>query len=111
MMTETAGKKPKSTRARKQATGSQSSPEGLVNEIAMLRWLMQRVTDLVDEHCELGELLEVLEKVGRAQTRLVTLLKAQQTLGGEESLTTYINRALNELNQELDQDLAARRGR
>ena len=100
-MNETAGKKPKSARARKPPTEPLPTAEGLANEIAMLRWLIQRVTGLVDDDCQLGELLEVLEKVGRAQTRLVTLLKAQQSLGGEESLTTYINRALDELNQEL----------
>ncbi len=103
-MNETAGKKPKYARARKPARESQAGPEGLSNEIAMLRWLIQRVTDMVDENCQMGELLDVLEKVGKAQTRLVTLLKAQQTLGGDESLSTYLNRALEELNQELEQE-------
>ncbi len=103
-MTDTTGKKSKNTRIRKQPAELLPSPESLINEIAMLRYLMQRVTGMVDDDCQLGELLEVLEKVGRAQTRLVTLLKAQQSLGGEDSLTTYLNRALDELNRELEQE-------
>ncbi len=105
-MTDTNSKRIKS-HARRQPAEPPPSPESLINEIAMLRYLMQRVTDMVDDDCQLGELLDVLEKVGRAQTRLVTLLKAQQSLGGEDSLTTYLNRALDELNKELEQDRRA----
>lgn len=110
-MSENPTEKARNVRPRKKRSEPEISVEGLANEIAMLRSLMQRVADLVDDGCQLGELLEVLETVGKAQTRLVTLLKAQQSLGGEAGFAALLNRALDEVNQGLFAEHQSRRQR
>lgn len=69
----------------------------LREEIDMLRGLIQRVVSLAEGGRELEELLGILEKVGRASTRLATLLKTQQTLQNQDDLFDVLNQVIDEV--------------
>ena len=46
---------------------------------------------------KLGDVLEVLDQIGKAATRLVTLIKAEQELVSGSDLDLEINQAIKEL--------------
>ena len=77
----------------------------LREEIDMLRGLIQRVVSLAEGGRELEELLGILEKVGRASTRLATLLKTQQTLQNQDDLFDVLNQVIDEVLLEKRADL------
>ncbi|NMC53539.1 MAG: hypothetical protein GYA48_07860 [Chloroflexi bacterium] len=86
--------------------GPGAQPGGdLREEIDMLRGLIQRVVSLAEGGRELEELLGILEKVGRASTRLATLLKTQQTLQNQDDLFDVLNQVIDEVLLEKRADL------
>lgn len=75
-----------------------AQPTGdLKEEIDMLRGLIQRVVALGEEGRNLEELLGILEKVGRASTRLATLLKTQQSFQSDEGIYDVLNQVIDEV--------------
>lgn len=75
-----------------------AQPAGdLKEEIDMLRGLIQRVVALAEEGRDLEELLGILEKVGRASTRLATLLKTQQSFHSDDGIYDVLNQVIDEV--------------
>ncbi|HHY88990.1 MAG TPA: hypothetical protein GYA06_08740 [Chloroflexi bacterium] len=83
--------------------------DGLTEEIAMLRVVLRRVMALADEGRPLPELLRIAETLGKAATRLATLLKAERQLGQGE-VTSALDEVLEEMIAELRADSAKSRG-
>jgi hypothetical protein len=76
--------------------------EALLGEaVNMLHEVMRQVASLADEESSMDERLDVLDGLGKASTRLATLLKTLKTLGGSSELTSAFDQALNELLQEM----------
>ena len=75
-------------------------PQGLKDEIAMLRSLMRRVAALADGGCETPDLLRVAETIGSAGTRLAALLKAERELSGSE-VASALDQVLEEMIDEI----------
>ena len=75
-------------------------PEGLYEEISMLRAVIRRVDMLASEGCTLAELLRVLDTISIACTRLSALLKAEQSLCGGDDGTRKLIEAFNEAMEE-----------
>ena len=59
--------------------------------------LMHRAKQMADEKVELCEVLEVMEGIGKASTRLATLLKAEQQLAEGSDLGREVDEAIAEL--------------
>ncbi len=63
-----------------------------------LKALMDRANQMSEEtDLQLGEVLEVLDEIGKAATRLANLLKAEQELTSGGDLGLEIHQALKEL--------------
>jgi len=77
------------------------APRDLAEEINMLRGLIRQVIELADEERSFGELLSILEVVGKSSYRLATLLKVNRELGNGEGLMEVLNQAVSETMQEL----------
>lgn len=60
----------------------------------MLRTIMRWVSDLASQDHPLGELLEILDTLGKTSTRLAGLLKAQHEMGDDNSLAATLSQAL-----------------
>ena len=73
---------------------------GLQDEIRMLRLIIRRVMNLADEGRSLGEVLHVLDTVGRASTRLAGLLKAANELDKKAGLQEALSQALSEITKD-----------
>ena len=76
-------------------------PVGLDEEIGILRDIIRRVVVQGGAGLELAELMGMLDTVGKASTRLATLLKAQRALGEGEGLAASIDQALAQVIREL----------
>jgi hypothetical protein len=77
---------------------------GLVDEIALLRVLIRRVFERVDEIDDnLENWARMLNTLSMASTRLATLLKTQQKLddGSGDDLSNALIQALKEVKDEL----------
>jgi hypothetical protein len=73
----------------------------LQEEINMLRTLMRLVENLADEGKPVGELLKMLDILGKSSTRLASLLRAQRELCEENEFGSVFNQALAEVIKEL----------
>jgi|WetSurMetagenome_2_1015567.scaffolds.fasta_scaffold924060_1 hypothetical protein len=71
--------------------------ETLGEEIDLLRGLIQLVREQITEEIEIRQLLSVLDAVGKAATRLATLIKAQQALGENEQFADALAEAVREV--------------
>ncbi len=69
----------------------------LNEEINYLRKLIRIVRDQFTEDIEIGQLLNVLDAVGKAATRLATLIKAQQSLGEDETFAAALAEAVRDV--------------
>jgi hypothetical protein len=69
----------------------------LDEEINYLRRLIQIVREQFTEDIEIGQLLNVLDAVGKATTRLATLIKAQQSLGEDETFAAALAEAVRDV--------------
>lgn len=106
MTTSCSEKSSKSGGARPARSAKTSDlPDGLRDEIRMLRNLMRRIKALADEGRPLPELLRILETLGKSSTRLATLLKTERLLAGDEDF----GQALNEAVKDIIRDLAGER--
>ncbi|MBI9043371.1 MAG: hypothetical protein JEZ06_02725 [Anaerolineaceae bacterium] len=79
---------------------SQKQKQGLQNEIAMIRNVLHQIIDQTDTGCSVQELLRILDAIGKASTRLATLLKTEHVLGEGEGVTDLLNQALREMMKE-----------
>lgn len=89
------------TRKRTAAPPPAPSAESLQGEIAMLREVMRRANDRLEEISGLDDLLRLMENLSKAATRLAGLLKAERQLGGQEDLSQSLHHALAEVIREL----------
>ena len=71
--------------------------ENLGEEIALLRMLIQLVREQITEEIDIRQLLNVLDAVGKAATRLATLIKAQQALGENDQFADALAEAVREV--------------
>ncbi|RPI23015.1 MAG: hypothetical protein EHM70_23070 [Chloroflexota bacterium] len=80
-----------------------ANPNGLKDEIAMLRVATRRVMDLADGLDTLDEAIVVLRALGLAASRLAGLLKTQKALSGPagDGANQAISDALGEIAREL----------
>jgi len=78
--------------------------EGLEGEIRMLRVVMRRVMTLASEAETLEEAQKTMAALGLAATRLASLLKAHEALGGENESMRLIDEAVNAVAEELGLD-------
>jgi hypothetical protein len=84
------------------AKGEDVQPvESLQGEIDMLRTLLREVEAMAGEGKTLGELLKMLDILGKSSTRLAGLLRAQRELGGDKEFGSVFNHALSEVIKEL----------
>ncbi|MEA4907160.1 MAG: hypothetical protein GYA17_03585 [Chloroflexi bacterium] len=72
-------------------------PQGLRDEIAMLRTFIRRVHALSEDGRSVDELLRILASVGQASTRLANLLRAERDLGSTQDLSQALNEALEQV--------------
>lgn len=78
------------------------SPQGLKDEIALMRVIIRRAMVLSEEGRAPAEVMEALDKVGMAAQRLANMLRTQKTLEGESSdVGAALNRALSEVVKEM----------
>jgi hypothetical protein len=80
----------------------------LHEEIAMLRTFIRMIENLADDGKPLGELLKILDMLGKSSTRLASLLRAQRALCEEKEFGAVFNQALSDVIRELGVDEAAR---
>lgn len=85
----------------KRKTQHEILPDNLREEIAMLRILMRRVMALADEGHALSDVLRLLDCVGKASTRLGTLLKTERLLDERQDMAGALNEALAEMINDL----------
>lgn len=78
--------------------------DSLQEEIDMLRALMRMVEKLADEGKSLGEMLKMLDILGKSSTRLASLLRAQKVLCEEREFGSVFNQALSEVIEEMGMD-------
>ena len=71
--------------------------EHLQEQIEMLRDLIHMVRDQMTEDINIRQLILMLDAVGKAATRLATLIKAQQELGENESFPESLAMAVRDL--------------
>ncbi len=62
-----------------------------------LKILMERAKQMIGAEAKLSEVLDVLEGIGRAATRLANLLQAEQELGAGDDLGEEIDQVIAEL--------------
>lgn len=80
--------------------------EGLEGEIRMLRVVMRRVMTLASEVETLEEAQKTMTALGLAATRLASLLKVHESLGGESESMRLIDQAIALASAELGIDRA-----
>lgn len=80
--------------------------EGLEGEIRMLRVVMRRVMTLASEVETLEEAQKTMTALGLAATRLASLLKVHEALGGESESMRLIDQAIALASEELGIDRA-----
>lgn len=75
--------------------------EGFEKEIEFLRTLIQDISGKLTRDTGLDQMLEMLDKVGRAAPQLARLVKAQHELASSElDPASLLRQALDELRQE-----------
>lgn len=75
--------------------------EGFEKEIEFLRTLIQEISEKLNKETALAEMLEMLEKVGKAAPQLARMVKAQHDLAsGELDQASLLRQALDELQEE-----------
>lgn len=75
--------------------------EGFEKEIKFLRTLIKEIQVRLDKKTELPDLLEMLEKVGKAAPQLARMVKAQHDLANSElDQASLLKQALDELREE-----------
>ncbi|MEN6572085.1 MAG: hypothetical protein ABFD24_09610 [Anaerolineaceae bacterium] len=75
--------------------------EGFEKEIKFLRRLIKEIQTKLTAQTGLAELLEMLEKVGKAAPQLARMVKAQHDLAaGELDQASLLRQALDELREE-----------
>jgi len=85
-------------RSKNRATDGNNKAVDLLHPAALdLIELMKRAKRMADEKVELSEVLDVLEGIGKASTRLATLLKAEQQLAEGSDLGQEVDEAIAEL--------------
>lgn len=101
-MTRRRKSRPSST-YKNELWSSEKEPESgsLQEEINMLRTLMRLVETLANEGKPVGELLKLLDILGKSSTRLASLLRAQRELCEEKEFGSVFNQALSEVIKEL----------
>ncbi len=62
-----------------------------------LKALMEQAKQMIGADAKLSEVLDVLEGIGRAATRMANLLQAEQELGTGDDLGDEIDQAIAEL--------------
>ncbi len=62
-----------------------------------LKALMERAKQMIGADARLSDVLDVLEGIGRAATRLANLLQAEQDLGSGDDLRGEIDQAIAEM--------------
>ncbi len=62
-----------------------------------LKALMEPAKQMIGAEAQLSEVLDVLEGIGRAATRMANLLQAEQELGTGDDLGDEIDRAIAEM--------------
>ncbi len=77
--------------------GRMENSEHLGEEIKYLRRLIQLVRDEFTEDIEIHQLINVLDAVGKATNRLATLIKAQQSLGEDETFAAALAEAVRDV--------------
>ena len=92
---------PKRPQRRRYRKALPPAEELLGEAVTMLHEVMRQVACLADDERSMENWLDVLDGLGKASTRLATLLKTLKTLGGSSELTSAFNQALNELLQEM----------
>jgi len=80
--------------------------EGLEGEIRMLRVVMRRVMTLASQVETLEEAQKTMTALGLAATRLASLLKVHESLGGESESMRLIDQAIALASVELGIDRA-----
>lgn len=77
-------------------------PQGLKDEISLMRVIIRRAMVLAEEGREPAEVLEALDKVGMAAQRLSNMLRTQRLLEEEDSdVGAALNRALDQVVKEM----------
>lgn len=76
-------------------------PEGLGDEIEMLRDALREIKMQADSGLTLQEKLRVLDVFGKTCTRLSTLIKTERALRGDKEVAVALNKALSEVITEL----------
>ncbi|MBI9049296.1 MAG: hypothetical protein JEZ00_07750 [Anaerolineaceae bacterium] len=74
--------------------------EHLQEQIDLLRTLIHLVRDQITEEIEIRQLITVLDAIGKAATRLATLIKAQQILGEDENFAAVLAEAVREVGTD-----------
>jgi predicted ABC-type ATPase len=67
------------------------------SEIEYMRTLIQLIREQLNEDMDIRQLLHVLDAVGKAATRLATLIKAQQSFGEEDTFANALAEAVREV--------------
>jgi hypothetical protein len=71
--------------------------EHLEEQIELLRMLIHLVREQITEEIDIRQLLSVLDAVGKAATRLATLIKAQQALGEDDQFAVTLAEAVRDV--------------
>jgi hypothetical protein len=101
---------PENTQRRKKAFLVSATPEAVRSqpqaeehdlraEVAMLRAVIRQVSERSAAAETMGDLLRLLDGLGRASVRLANLLRAQRELAEEQTAAALI-RALDEVNKK-----------
>ena len=73
----------------------------LQEEIGMMRVVIRRLLKMARECKDMGELIQVLNTLGLASTRVAGLMKTQKFLGGKrDSHEEMLDRAINDVLKE-----------
>jgi hypothetical protein len=104
---QTRQQRSKRSQAPQLPAASENNPDGLaqanlMDEVHSLRLMMRRVECLAAEECSLTDLLLVLDGLGKASTRVATLLKTQQVLTKEDDFGGTFNQVLAEVIREME---------
>lgn len=90
-----------STGASRQGAPVQSA-SGVAQEIAIVRELILRITEMAEQETTLPELRRVLDSLSSASTRLVRLLQAQMDLQDNREHASALQEALAEMLRKFD---------
>ena len=73
----------------------------LQEEIGMMRVVTRRLLDATRKCSDMGELINLLNTLGLASTRVAGLMKAQKFLGGDEDgIEEFLNSIVDEVTKD-----------